>query len=228
MSPSRSGSGTQLVAIIRVLYQRLRQPARGICCPQSLVFGTCVRNVPKSSKKPTQPSSGCGAERRAAVRSCKNLLIDRWSGVITHGEGDEHAEIIGVGRQLEAFPEDYPLPPICAPGRSFTLAMPFLSSAVCCFARITAPRSFGHRWSIPCFAGGGRGADGALLGVQSPPSWVRMPWDAWQGFPGKSTLRRLIWGRFGDFCVSPARQGHFQACLDYTTFKRSLPTAAIR
>lgn len=141
---------------------------RRICCPQSLVFGTCVRNILKSSEKTYPALAWLRAERRAAVRSCKTLLIDRWSGVITHGEGDEHAEIIGAGRQLEAFPEDYPLPPICDPGRSLL----FLSAAVCCFPQIVVPRSMGHRWSIPQISGGGKGSDGALaealLGVQSP------------------------------------------------------------
>lgn len=53
-----------------------------------------------------------------------------------------------------------------------------------------------------------------FAGGSEPPSWVRMPWDAGQEFPREPTLRRLIWGRFGDFWLSPARQGGFPACLD--------------
>lgn len=200
-------------------------------------------------KKPTQPWSGCGAERRAAARSCKSLLIDRWSAVITHGEGDEHAGIIGVGRQLEAFPEDYPLPPICAPGRSFRLVLPFLSSAVRCFAQIAAPRSFGHRWSIPGCQEEGKGTEGPLaeflLTIQSPHQGkgtkealaevlltIQSPHRAWgcRGMHGRVSLRNQpSRGWFGvGLVISPAHQGHFQACLDYVTFKRSLPTPAIR
>ena len=134
----------------------------------------------------------------------KNLLMDRWSGVIIRGGGGEAlAEIISVGRQLEAFPEDYPLPPICARRRSF-----YAGKAVSALSRWSLRPELRLRVpsdlasvanNVPLFLGGGKNAAGAfagvLPGVQNPPCTGGDTHGFVSGFPWEISRREVGLGR---------------------------------